>query len=193
MFVDKTRIIIKAGNGGDGKVNFYRDTFTMHGGPDGGDGGKGGDIIFVADSGLNNLVDYYYTKKFRAGDGENGGASKAYGKSGDDVILKVPCGTIIRDAETGKVIADMVNPNEKVTILRGGLGGRGNSKFANSRRQSPTFSESGEKTKEYAEISNVLINKMLLKYDTGIKKKECVDLTLKIIFFYIVNMVKNDK
>ena len=150
MFVDKTRIIIKAGNGGDGKVNFYRDTFTMHGGPDGGDGGKGGDIIFVADSGLNNLVDYYYTKKFRAGDGENGGASKAYGKSGDDVILKVPCGTIIRDAETGKVIADMVNPNEKVTILRGGLGGRGNSKFANSRRQSPTFSESGEKTKEYA-------------------------------------------
>ncbi len=150
MFVDKTRIYIKAGNGGDGKVNFYRDTFTMHGGPDGGDGGKGGDIIVVADSGLNNLVDFYYTKKYRAGDGENGGVSKAYGKSGQDVILKVPCGTIIKDAETGKIIADMVTPNERKIILRGGLGGRGNSKFANSRRQSPTFSESGEKTKEYA-------------------------------------------
>jgi len=150
MFVDKTRIYIKAGNGGDGKVNFYRDTFTMHGGPDGGDGGKGGDIIFEADEGLNNLVDYYYTKKFHAGNGENGGASKAYGKSGEDVIIKVPCGTIIRDAETGKVIADMFTHGERQVVLRGGLGGRGNSKFANSRRQSPTFCETGEKTKQYA-------------------------------------------
>lgn len=150
MFVDKTRIYIKAGNGGDGKVNFYRDTLTMHGGPDGGDGGKGGDVVFVADEGLNNLVDFYYTKHFKAENGTNGGSSNAYGKSGEDLILKVPCGTIVRDAETGKVIADMIKHGERQIVLRGGLGGRGNSKFANSRRQSPTFSELGEKTKEYA-------------------------------------------
>ncbi len=150
MFVDKTRITIKAGNGGDGKVSFYSDTLTMHGGPDGGDGGKGGDIIVVGDEGLNNLVDYYYTRKFKAGNGENGGSSNAYGKSGNDVVLKVPCGTIIRDCETGNIIADIIKPNEPKVILKGGLGGRGNSKFANSRRQSPTFSELGEKTKEYS-------------------------------------------
>ena len=150
MFVDKTRIYIKAGNGGDGKVNFYRDTMTMHGGPDGGDGGKGGDIIAVADSGLNNLVDFYYTKRYKAENGENGGKSNAYGKSGEDLILKVPCGTVIRDAETGKVIADMIEHGKKTILVRGGSGGRGNSKFANSRRQTPTFSELGEKTKEYA-------------------------------------------
>ena len=150
MFVDKTRIYIKAGNGGDGKVNFYRDTMTMFGGPDGGDGGKGGDIIAIADSGLNNLVDFYYTKHYKAPNGENGGKSNAYGKSGEDLILKVPCGTVIRDAETGKVIADMIEHGKKQVLVRGGLGGRGNSKFANSRRQTPTFSELGEKTKEYA-------------------------------------------
>lgn len=150
MFVDKTRIYIKAGNGGDGKVNFYRDTMTMFGGPDGGDGGKGGDIIAIADSGLNNLVDFYYTKHYKAANGENGGKSNAYGKSGEDLILKVPCGTVIRDAETGKVIADMIEHGKKQVLVRGGLGGRGNSKFANSRRQTPTFSELGEKTKEYA-------------------------------------------
>lgn len=150
MFIDKTRIYIKAGNGGDGKVGFYRDTFTMHGGPDGGDGGKGGDIIAEADEGLNNLVDYYYTKHFKAENGANGGSSNAYGKSGEDLILKVPCGTIIKDAETGRVIADMVENRSRKVLVRGGQGGRGNSKFANSRRQSPTFSETGEKTKEYA-------------------------------------------
>lgn len=150
MFVDKTRIYIKAGNGGDGKVNFYRDTMTMYGGPDGGDGGKGGDVVAVADSGLNNLVDFYYTKRYKAENGENGGKSNAYGKSGQDLILKVPCGTVIRDAETGKVIADMIEHGKKQVLVRGGLGGRGNSKFANSRRQTPTFSELGEKTKEYA-------------------------------------------
>lgn len=150
MFVDKTRIYIKAGNGGDGKVNFYTDTMTMHGGPDGGDGGKGGDVIAIADEGLNNLVDYYYTKHFKAENGENGGKSKAYGKSGQDLILKVPCGTIIRDSETGRIIADMIKHGEKRVLVRGGNGGRGNAKFANSRRQTPTFSELGEKTSEYA-------------------------------------------
>jgi len=109
MFVDKTRIYAKAGNGGKGKVGFYRDTLTMHGGPDGGDGGKGGDIIFVADKGLNNLVDFYFTKHYKAENGTDGGSSNAYGKSGKDLILKVPCGTIVKDAETGKVVADIID------------------------------------------------------------------------------------
>lgn len=150
MFVDKTRIYAKAGNGGKGKVGFYRDTLTMHGGPDGGDGGKGGDIIFVADNGLNNLVDFYFTKHYKAENGQDGGSSNAYGKSGKDLILKVPCGTIIKDAETGKVVADIFNENQEVIVLHGGKGGRGNAKFANSRRRTPTFSETGEITKEYA-------------------------------------------
>lgn len=150
MFVDKTRIYAKAGNGGKGKVGFYRDTLTMHGGPDGGDGGKGGDIIFVADKGLNNLVDFYYTKHYKAENGQDGGSSNSYGKSGKDLILKVPCGTIVKDAETGKVVADIFNENEQVVVLHGGKGGRGNAKFANSRRRTPTFSETGELTKEYA-------------------------------------------
>lgn len=150
MFVDKTRIYAKAGNGGKGKVGFYRDTLTMHGGPDGGDGGKGGDIIFVADKGLNNLVDFYFTKHYKAENGQDGGSSNAYGKSGKDLILKVPCGTIIKDAETGKVVADIFNENQEVVVLHGGKGGRGNAKFANSRRRTPTFSETGETTKEYA-------------------------------------------
>ena len=149
MFVDKTRITIKAGNGGKGKVSFYRDTFTMHGGPDGGDGGKGGDIVFVADNSLNNLVDLYFTKLLKAENGGDGGNSNSYGKSGKDLIIKVPCGTIIKDAETGKIVADIFKPDEKVVVLKGGRGGRGNSKFANSRRQSPNFSETGEITKEY--------------------------------------------
>lgn len=150
MFVDKTRIYAKAGNGGKGKVGFYRDTLTMHGGPDGGDGGKGGDIIFVADKGLNNLVDFYFTKHYKAENGTDGGSSNAYGKSGKDLILKVPCGTIVKDAETGKVVADIIDENQRVVILHGGKGGRGNAKFANSRRRTPTFSETGEITKEYA-------------------------------------------
>lgn len=150
MFVDKTRIYAKAGNGGKGKVGFYRDTLTMRGGPDGGDGGKGGDIVFIADKGLNNLVDFYYTKHYKAENGQDGGSSNSYGKSGKDLILKVPCGTIVRDAETKKVVADIFNDGEKVVVLHGGKGGRGNAKFANSRRRTPTFSETGEITKEFA-------------------------------------------
>lgn len=152
MFVDKTKIYAKAGNGGKGKVGFYRDTLTMHGGPDGGDGGKGGDIIFVADKGLNNLVDFYYTKHYKAENGQDGGSSNSYGKSGKDLILKVPCGTIIKDAETNKVVADIFEDGQEVIVLHGGKGGRGNAKFANSRRRTPTFSETGEITKEYTLI-----------------------------------------
>ncbi len=150
MFVDKTRIFLKAGNGGDGSVSFLRDRTTMTGGPDGGNGGKGGDIVFVCDTGLNNLVDFYYTKHFRAENGVNGGHLKCNGKAGKDLIIKVPQGTIVKDAENGNVVADMFDKDAKIVILKGGEGGRGNAMFANSRRQAPAFAETGEKTKEYA-------------------------------------------
>lgn len=150
MFVDKTRIFLKAGNGGDGSVSFLRDRTTMTGGPDGGNGGNGGDIVFVTDTGLNNLVDFYYTKHFRAENGVNGGHLKCNGKAGKDLIIKVPQGTIVKDAENGNVVADMFDKDAKIVILKGGEGGRGNAMFANSRRQAPAFAETGEKTKEYA-------------------------------------------
>lgn len=150
MFVDKTRIFLKAGNGGDGSISFLRDRTTMTGGPDGGNGGKGGDIVFVTDEGNNNLVDFYYTKHYRAENGCNGSHFKCAGKSGKDLIIKVPQGTVVKDAENGNIIADMFEKDKKVIILKGGEGGRGNAMFANSRRQSPAFAETGEKTKEYA-------------------------------------------
>lgn len=150
MFVDKTRIYLKAGNGGDGSVSFLRDRTTMNGGPDGGNGGKGGDIVFVTDEGSNNLVDFYFTKHFRAENGVNGGHLKCNGKAGKDLIIKVPQGTIVRDSENGNIVADMFEKDKKVIILKGGEGGRGNAMFANSRRQAPAFAETGEKTKEYA-------------------------------------------
>lgn len=150
MFVDKARINLKAGNGGDGSVNFLRDRNTMNGGPDGGNGGKGGDIVFVTDKSSNNLVEFYYTKHFRAENGVNGGHMNCNGKAGEDLIIKVPRGTIIRDAQNGNIIADMFEENKRVVVLKGGSGGRGNSMFANSRRQAPAFAETGEKTVEYA-------------------------------------------
>lgn len=149
MFIDKTKIFIKAGNGGDGAISFLRDAFTMHGGPDGGSGGKGGDIVFVADKDSNNLVDFYYTKHFRAEDGENGGHKNCNGKYGEDVIIKVPMGTVVRDSNTNNIIADIFYPDDRKIVLKGGNGGRGNAKFANSRRQSPDFAETGEKVQEY--------------------------------------------
>lgn len=148
MFVDKTEIMIKAGNGGDGAISFLRDKNTMNGGPDGGNGGNGGSIIFEVDPGLNNLVDYYYTKKFKAENGVNGGHLKCAGKNGKDLVIKVPQGTIVKD-EQGNVVADMFNIDQKTVILKGGKGGRGNYNFATPRRQAPSFAETGVKTKEY--------------------------------------------
>lgn len=150
MFVDKTRIFLKAGNGGDGSISFLRDRTTMTGGPDGGNGGKGGDIVFVVDTGINNLVDFYYTKHFRAENGVNGGHLNCNGKAGKDLIIKVPQGTVVKDAENGNIVADMFDKDDKVVVLKGGEGGKGNAMFANSRRQAPAFAETGEKTKEYA-------------------------------------------
>lgn len=149
MFVDKTKIFIKAGNGGDGAVSFLRDKHTMNGGPDGGNGGRGGHIIFEVDDRSNNLVDFYYTKHFRAENGANGGHLNCDGKNGKDLVIKVPRGTVIRDVATGQVIADMFYSNSKKIVLKGGMGGRGNSNFATPSRQAPNFAETGVRTKEY--------------------------------------------
>lgn len=152
MFLDKVKIKIQAGNGGDGAVSFHRTKLTMNGGPDGGNGGKGGDIIFVAKNDLNTLYSFKFQKKFKAGDGERGGKQLCQGKDGEDVIIPVPCGTIIKDAETEKVLADLTKENEKVRILRGGNGGRGNNFYATPTRQAPHFSQSGERTKQFEVI-----------------------------------------
>ncbi|MCR5186374.1 MAG: GTPase ObgE [Clostridia bacterium] len=148
MFVDYVKIIIKSGDGGNGAATFRREKYVAAGGPDGGDGGKGGDIYFEVDPDSNTLIDFRYNKKFKAEDGQNGSGSHRFGKSGSDYIVKVPIGTIVKDAETGKVIVDMSNPGQKELILKGGRGGKGNSHFATSTRQAPRFAIDGEKGKE---------------------------------------------
>jgi GTPase len=148
MFIDKTKIFVKAGDGGDGLVSFHKEKFVPNGGPDGGDGGRGGDIIFEVTPHMNNLSDYHYTKHFRAENGAHGAKNKKSGKSGESIVIKVPKGTVIKDAITGKVIADMFFDNDRKVLLKGGKGGRGNQHFATSTRQAPAFSEMGEKNKE---------------------------------------------
>jgi len=146
--VDLVKILIKAGRGGNGAVTFRREKYVAAGGPDGGDGGKGGDIYFVATKGMNTLVDFRYKKKFLAEDGENGDGGHRYGKSGKDLIISVPVGTIVKDLDTDEIIADMIDIDEKVLIAKGGRGGRGNAKFATSTRQAPKFAEQGDKGEE---------------------------------------------
>lgn len=148
MFVDYAKIIIKSGNGGNGAVTFRREKYVAAGGPDGGDGGRGGDVYFVVDADSNTLIDFRFTKKFKAEDGQNGSGSHRFGKSGEDIYIKVPLGTIVKDAESGKVIVDMSKPGQKELILKGGRGGKGNSHFATSTRQAPRFAIDGEKGKE---------------------------------------------
>lgn len=144
MFVDIAKIRIKAGNGGDGAVSFHRDIYTAYGGPDGGNGGRGGSIVFQADSNLSTLSNFRYKKKFFASNGQNGASGKKSGKSAEDLIIKVPYGTLVRDAENGKIIAD-ISSNEPFVILKGGRGGAGNMNFAGPVKQSPRFSKPGEK------------------------------------------------
>ncbi len=148
MFTDYTKIIIKSGDGGNGAATFRREKYVAAGGPDGGDGGNGGDIYFQVDKDKNTLIDFRYNKKFKAGNGENGSGSNCNGKYGEDLYIKVPIGTVIKDAETNKVIADLSEPNQKELVLKGGRGGRGNSHFATSTRQAPRFSENGDKGEE---------------------------------------------
>ena len=149
MFVDRVKIHVKGGDGGDGKVSFYRAKYITHGGPDGGDGGKGGNVIFVGESGMNTLMDFRYKRKFAATPGEPGGKRNCFGKDGEDVIIKVPVGTVIREAESGKVMADITKPNEPKILIYGGKGGKGNQHFATPTRQAPRYAEPGRKSKEY--------------------------------------------
>jgi len=148
MFLDIVNIYAKAGNGGDGKVSFHREKYVMCGGPDGGDGGKGGSVIFVADSSLTSLIDFKFKKHFRAENGAPGEGGNCFGKNGQDIIVKVPTGTIIRDKESGGIIADMYLDGEQKVILKGGKGGRGNARFATPTRRTPNFAELGEVTVE---------------------------------------------
>ena len=148
MFTDYTKIIIKAGDGGNGAATFRREKYVAAGGPDGGDGGNGGNIYFQVDKDKNTLIDFRYNKKFKAKNGENGSGSHCNGKYGEDLYIKVPIGTVVKDAKTGQVVADLSKPNQKELILKGGRGGRGNSHFATSTRQAPRFSEDGEKGEE---------------------------------------------
>ncbi len=145
MFVDYTKIIIKSGDGGNGAISFRREKYVASGGPDGGDGGKGGDIYFAVDPDANTLIDFRYNKKFKAENGENGSGSHCTGKSGNDLYIKVPIGTIIKDAETGEIIADLSKKGQVELVLPGGKGGKGNSHFATATRQAPHFSQGGEK------------------------------------------------
>lgn len=149
MFVDRVKIHIKAGNGGNGCVSFYRAKYVTNGGPDGGDGGKGGNVVFIADEGINTLMDFRYKKIFKAENGLDGGKRNCTGANGNDVIIKVPVGTIIREAETGKIMADMVTPFEEKILIKGGKGGKGNQHFATPTRQAPRYAERGRTAKEY--------------------------------------------
>ncbi|MCC8097555.1 MAG: GTPase ObgE [Eubacterium sp.] len=149
MFVDRVKIHIKAGNGGNGCVSFYRAKYITHGGPDGGDGGKGGDIVFVVDSGASTLMDFRYKRIFKAENGSDGEKKNRSGADGADVIIKVPAGTVVREANSNKVMADLTKPGERRVIVKGGRGGRGNQHFATPTRQAPRYCEAGKTAKEY--------------------------------------------
>ena len=148
MFADRAKIFIRSGKGGDGHVSFRRELFVPNGGPDGGDGGKGGDIIFEVDEGLNTLNDYRHKAKYCAQPGEEGGKKRCHGKNGTDLILKVPEGTLIKDAESGKVIADMSGENRRQIVLKGGRGGKGNMNYATATMQVPKYAQPGQSAKE---------------------------------------------
>ena len=148
MFADRAKIMIRSGKGGDGHVSFRRELFVPNGGPDGGDGGKGGDVIFEVDEGLNTLFEYRHKRKFSAQDGEQGGKRRCHGKNGSDLVLKVPEGTVIMDAASGKVIADMSAQNRRQVVLKGGRGGNGNMHYATATMQVPKYAQPGQPAQE---------------------------------------------
>ena len=148
MFADRAKIIIRSGKGGDGHVSVRRELFVPDGGPAGGDGGRGGDVIFEVDEGLNTLTDYRHRRKYKAQDGEEGGKRNCHGKSGQDIVLKVPEGTVIKDAASGKVIADMSGENRRQVVLKGGKGGIGNQHFATATMQVPKYAKPGQPAQE---------------------------------------------
>ena len=148
MFADRAKIFIRSGKGGDGHVSFRRELYVPNGGPDGGDGGRGGDVIFEVDEGLNTLQDYCHRRKYAAKDGEQGGKRRCHGKNAEDIVLKVPEGTVVKEAESGKVIADMSGDNRRQVILKGGRGGLGNQHFATSTMQIPKYAQPGQPSQE---------------------------------------------
>lgn len=147
-FADRARIIVKSGKGGDGHVSFRREKYVPNGGPDGGDGGRGGDVIFEIDDGLNTLVDFRHVRKYAAQNGEEGGKKNCHGKDGSDIVIKVPEGTVIKEAESGKVITDMSGDNRRVVLLEGGRGGNGNQHYATAAMQAPKYAKPGQPAKE---------------------------------------------
>ena len=149
MFLDYVKIFIKAGNGGNGAVSFHREKYVPNGGPDGGDGGNGGDIVFVADKDLNTLADFKFRKHFRAENGGNGAAKNCTGKSAENLVIKVPVGTVIKGSSNGEIIADLFDDGDTFVALTGGRGGKGNARFAHAQRQAPAFSQLGEVTEEH--------------------------------------------
>ena len=148
MFADRAKIYVKSGKGGDGHVSFRREKYVPAGGPDGGDGGKGGDVIFTVDEGLNTLIDFRNVRKYKAEDGEPGGKKNCRGKDGKDIVLKVPPGTVIKEAETGQVIVDMSGDNRSMVLLKGGRGGSGNQHYATSTMQAPNYAQPGKPARE---------------------------------------------
>lgn len=148
MFADSAKVFIKSGKGGDGHVSFRREIYVPNGGPDGGDGGKGGDIIFEVDEGLNTLTDFRQIRKYIAKDGEAGGKKRCHGKNAENLVIKVPEGTVIKDFESGKVIADMSGENRREVILKGGKGGLGNMNFATPTMQAPKYAQPGQEGRE---------------------------------------------
>ena len=149
MFVDRVKIHVKGGNGGNGMVSFFRAKYITHGGPDGGDGGRGGDVIFVGDESMGTLMDFRYKRMFKAGNGQDGGKRNCFGKDGESIVIKVPVGTVIREAESGKIMADITKHGEEKILIHGGKGGKGNQHFATPTRQAPRYAEPGRVAKEY--------------------------------------------
>ncbi|MCR4846884.1 MAG: GTPase ObgE [Eubacterium sp.] len=163
MFVDRAKIFVRAGKGGDGHVSFRRELYVPNGGPDGGDGGKGGDVIFVIDRGINTLMDFKNVRKYKATDGEEGGKRRCHGANGKDIVIKVPPGTVIKDFETGKVIIDMADRDEPFVLLRGGRGGKGNQHYATSTMQAPRYAQPGQ-----AAIEKTLVLELKMLADVGL-------------------------
>ena len=148
MFADRAKIIIRSGKGGDGHVSFRRELYVPNGGPDGGDGGRGGNVIFEVDKGQNTLGEYRHRRKYKAEDGQEGGKKRCHGANGKDIILKVPEGTVIMDAQSGKVIADMSGDNTRQVVLKGGMGGKGNMHYATASMQVPKYAQPGQPAQE---------------------------------------------
>lgn len=163
MFIDKAKIFVKSGDGGNGAVSFRREKYIPLGGPDGGDGGDGGDVVLVSDPNMTTLLDFTYKRKYKAEVGQSGSGSKCYGKDGEDLYIKVPMGTVIKEAESGKVMADLSHANDKFVVAKGGKGGKGNVKFCTPTRQAPNFAEPGMPGEEF----NIVLELKLLA-DVGL-------------------------